>query len=336
MARRAKSHESAEDRLIARYFRPLARHPGAFALGDDAAAVTPQPGHDIVLKADAIIGGVHFFHDDTPAGVAKKALRVNLSDLAAKGATPIGFLLSLALPSSIGPHWLKDFARGLGTDAKHFGCPLLGGDTDRTPGPVTISIAAFGTLPRGSMVRRAGARPGDRILITGTIGDAALGLALRRRYDVAKEWQLKREHRHYLIERYRLPQPRNALAATLRKFASASMDISDGLVGDLSKLCRASGVDAEIEAARVPLSPAARAVLAAKPKLIETMLTGGDDYEIVCAVAPGKVPRFCAAAATAGVAVCEVGKVVKGEGHAHFLNQKGRPMAFAHPSFSHF
>src|SRR5712691_10348377 len=170
--------ESGEERLIARYFKPLAKHPGAFGLADDAAAIAPPAGCDLVLKTDGIVGGVHFFPGDPPDTVARKALRVNLSDLAAKGARPLGFLLTLALPKEIGERWLASFARGLGEDADTYDCPLLGGDTVRTPGPVTISIAAVGAVPHGKMARRSGARPGDRVVVTGTIGDAALGLLL--------------------------------------------------------------------------------------------------------------------------------------------------------------
>src|SRR6478672_7794315 len=153
--------KTGEERLIATYFAPLATHPAALGLIDDAAVLTPPAGHDLVLTKDAIVGGVHFFPDDPAAAIARKALRVNLSDLAAKGAQPAGFLLTLALPKICGDSWLKAFTRGLGADARKYNCPLFGGDTDRTPGPVTISIAAFGTVPAGTMVRRSGARVGD-------------------------------------------------------------------------------------------------------------------------------------------------------------------------------
>src|SRR5215475_9882719 len=171
---------SGEERLIARYFKPLAKHPGAFGLADDAAAIAPPLGCDLVLKTDGIVAGVHFFPDDPPDCVGRKALRVNLSDLAAKGARPLGFLLTLALPQAVGDAWLAPFAHGLGADAELFGCPLFGGDTVRTGGPITISIAVFGEVPHGKMVRRAGAKPGDRVLVTGTVGDAALGLLDRK------------------------------------------------------------------------------------------------------------------------------------------------------------
>ena len=333
--KRASNNLSGEDRLIARHFKPLARHPGAFGLVDDAAVLTTPPGHQVVLKTDAIVGGVHFFAGDPADAVARKALRVNLSDLAAKGAKPAGFLLSLAIPSSVGDAWLKAFARGLDADAKKYRCPLFGGDTDRTPGPVTISIAAFGTLPRGSMVRRSGARVGDHVMVTGTIGDAVLGLKLRHDRAAARRWRLSPAMRRRLAARYLLPDPRNALAEALRRHASASIDVSDGLAGDLGKLCRASRVAAEIEVLRVPLSKAARAACAAEPKLIETILTGGDDFEVVATIPPAKLAAFRAAAKAARVPVTEIGRITTGRG-ARFHAPDGRVLAFARASFSHF
>jgi thiamine-monophosphate kinase len=336
MATRTSSGGSAEDRLIARYFRPLAKHPAALGLIDDCAALALPSGSDLVLKTDAIVGDVHFFSHDPPDKVAQKALRVNLSDLAAKGAKPAGFLLALALPKHIGEDWLAAFARGLGKDAAAFACPLLGGDTDRTPGPVTIAITALGSVPHGTMVLRSGARPGDRVVVTGTIGDSALGLALRQNPTAAQRWALSRRDAAHLAGRYLVPRPRNALAEALRRHASAAMDVSDGLVGDFTKLCAASGVSAEVEVARVPLSPAARRVVAAEPGMIEPALTGGDDYEIVCAVPPRKLAAFRAAAAKAGVPVAEIGVVTKGHAPPRFLDRSGNPLLFKRLSFSHF
>jgi thiamine-monophosphate kinase len=329
------STESAEDRLIARYFRPLASHPGALGLGDDAAVVTPPPGCDLVLTTDGVIAGVHFFPDDPPEHIGRKALRMNLSDLAAKGARPAGFLMSVALRGEIDEAWIAAFAAGLGEDAARYACPLLGGDTDRTPGPTSVSIAAFGTVPHGKMVRRSTAKVGDSIVVTGTIGDAALGVLLRRdRNDQALRWRPPDAMSNYLQQRYLLPEPRNALAEAVLHHAAAAMDVSDGLAGDLAKLCRASSVATEIDVARVPLSQAARAAVAAEPALIETVLTGGDDYEIVLTLAPEKLPAFGAAAHAAGVAVTEIGRVTAGEG-ARF-SRDGETLAFARPSFSHF
>jgi thiamine-monophosphate kinase len=323
--------QTGEDEIIARYFRPLARHPAAFGLIDDCAALPVPAGSDLVLKTDATVGGVHFFADDPADKVAQKALRVNLSDLAAKGAKPEGFLLALALPKEIDRHWLKAFARGLGKDATAFGCPLLGGDTVRTPGPVTIAITAFGTL-----VPRSGAKPDDRVMVTGTIGDAALGLVLRQDSAAAERWDLSRREAAHLAERYLVPQPRNAIAEVVRQHASAAMDVSDGLVGDLTKLCAASGVSAEIGATQVPLSDAARHAVTAEPAMLERALTGGDDYEIVCTVSPKKLASFKAAAAKTGVPVVEIGIITKGKARPCFLDNRGKTMRFKQLSFSHF
>jgi thiamine-monophosphate kinase len=325
---------SAEERLIARYFRPLASAPGAFGLGDDAAVLTPPAGCDLVLTTDGVIAGVHFFADDPPDTVGRKALRMNLSDLAAKGAKPLGFLMSVALPAGVEETWLAAFAAGLDEDISLYQCPLFGGDTDRTPGPISVSIAAFGAAPRGKMVRRATARAGEYVVVTGTIGDAALGVLLRRDRSLAQHWRLPDAMNAHLQQRYLLPQPRNALAEAVREHASAAMDVSDGLVGDLAKLCRASSVAAEIDVTSMPLSDASRAVLAADPALLTTVLTGGDDYEIVLTLGSEKLAPFRAAAGRAGIAVTEIGRVIAGEG-ARFV-RNGKPMTFALPSYSHF
>ncbi|HZL29482.1 MAG TPA: thiamine-phosphate kinase [Pseudolabrys sp.] len=322
---------SAEDKLIARYFGVMASEPGALGLSDDAALLKPPPGCEMVLTTDALVGGVHFFNDDPADAIARKALRVNLSDLAAKGARPLGFLLTLALPKDIGDVWLTDFAKGLRDDAANYRCPLFGGDTVRTPGPPMVSVSMFGSVPEGRMVRRAGAQAGDTVFVTGTIGDAALGLAIRS----GASWQLSETQRAHLLSRYLLPQPRNALAETILFEASAAMDVSDGLAGDLAKLCRVSGVAARIDASRVPLSDAAQAVMAIDASAFETALTGGDDYEILCTVPKAKVDRFRVAAMAAKVAVTPIGTIETGEG-ARFLDAQGQELTFKRASFSHF
>lgn len=330
----SRNETSAEERLIARYFRPLAIEPGALGLGDDAATLTPPPGCDLVLTTDGVIAGVHFFPDDPPETIGRKALRMNLSDLAAKGAKPVGFLLSIALPSGIEEKWLAGFASGLGEDTKLYQCALFGGDTDRTPGPISVSIAAFGTVPQGRMVRRSTAKPGDCVVVTGMIGDAALGVRLRRDRALAERLRLPEAARAHLEHRYLLPEPRNVLAEAVLEHATAAMDVSDGLAGDLAKLCRASSVAADIDVTRVPLSDAARAVLAADPALLETVLTGGDDYEILLTLPPERLASFCLAAERAGIGASEIGRVTAGQG-ARFLHD-GRVLTFARPSYSHF
>lgn len=324
---------SAEDRLIAHYFAPLARHPGALALSDDAATLTPPAGHDLVITKDALVAGVHFFASDPADTVARKALRMNLSDLAAKGAEPAGFLLALGLPEVV-PDWLAGFARALGEDAETYGCPLLGGDTVRTPGPLFVSITAFGTVPSGRMVRRKGARPGDLVMVSGTIGDAALGLRLRQ--DERAGLRLDEAARAHLARRYLLPEPRNTLAGALRQLATAAMDLSDGLAGDLAKLCRVSNVSAEVDAAHVPLSAAAQAALSADASLLPAILAGGDDYELLFALPAERLAETQRLAAAARVPVAQIGRFVVGKAPPVFRDRHGEPLMLAGAGFSHF
>lgn len=325
---------SGEDELIARYFQPLATEPGAFGLIDDAA-ILKGSADDLVVKTDAIVEGVHFLPDDPPDTVARKALRVNLSDLAAKGAAPAGFVLTLAL-REVDDSWLAPFARALGEDATMFACPLLGGDTVATPGPLMISITAFGRVAAGRMVQRAGARAGDAVVVTGTIGDATLGLAVLKHGSSAGALAADAAGREVLVQRYRVPQPRVAMIPALRDYASAAMDVSDGLAGDLAKLCKASGVSAEIKLERVPLSLQARACLAAKATTIEALISGGDDYEILCAVPQDRLAPFMAAASAAGVAAAAIGVIRAGSASPRFVDAGGREVALERGSYSHF
>lgn len=326
---------SGEDRLIARLFEPIARHPGALGLRDDAAFLDLPSGHRMVLTKDALIAGVHFFADDPPASIARKAMRVNLSDLAAKGAEPLGVLLAIAIPKDMSIEALEAFAGGIGDDALLFGAPLLGGDTVRTPGPFTVSLTALGSVPVGRMVQRTTAGAGQSIVVTGTIGDAALGLELRLHPERPGFRALSEEQRSFLADRYLHPRPRLALAGALRSHAGAAMDISDGLVGDLAKLLAASGVAGEIEAGRVPLSTAARAAIAAEPALLETALTGGDDYEILAVMADSHLDAFNASATATGIGATAIGRTHAGAGLVvHDAN--GAAMTFARSSFSHF
>jgi thiamine-monophosphate kinase len=328
------SNPSAEDSLISRYFRPLATDPGAFNLGDDAA-VLKALGDDVVVTTDAIVEGVHFLAGDPPDTIARKALRVNLSDLAAKGAIPAGFVLTLALRQA-DDAWLAPFACGLGEDAGAFGCPLLGGDTVSTPGPVMISITAFGRVAAGTMVHRSGAKPGDRVVVTGTIGDAALGLAVLKGGAAKAALADDAAATQMLVQRYRVPQPRNALASAIRDHAHAAMDVSDGLAGDLAKLCAASGVSAVVDAQSIPLSAPAARLLAQGTVGIEAIVAGGDDYEILCAIPENRFEAFARAAGLAGVAITSIGTVIAGSPIPRFLDATGREIALQRLSYSHF
>jgi len=310
-----------EDELIARLFAPLAG-PAALGLADDAALLPPSSA-PTVATADMLVAGVHFFADDPPALIAKKALRVNLSDLAAKAADPLGFLLSLALPPGWTNDWLEAFAAGLGEDARAFAAPLLGGDTVATPGPLTISITALGHAPR--FVSRSGARPGQGVYVSGTIGDAALGLLLRR--DPGRLKGLTAEARAFLRDRYLLPDPRLDLVPALREGAASAMDVSAGLAGDLAKLCAASGASALIEAPLVPLSAAAREAAGLDPALLETALTGGDDYEILFTAGADFTPP---------PGVTKIGVIVDGQAPPCFLNARKKQIFFEKMSFNHF
>ncbi|WP_243368430.1 thiamine-phosphate kinase [Microvirga solisilvae] len=321
-----------EDGLIARFFAPIAGE-GALGLKDDAACFAPKQGHDLVLTTDALVETVHFLPEDSPASIARKALGVNVSDLAAKGADPSGFLLSLALPETWTEEWLAEFAAGLGEAARDFSCPLLGGDTVKARGALTLSVTAIGEVPTGRMVRRTSAQEGDIICVTGTIGDAALGLRLRK----APAWadHLSTDERAHLADRYLHPQPRHRLARVLRDHANAAMDVSDGLAGDLAKMMRVSGVSALIDGEAIPFSAALRKAISVGPALYDLAVTGGDDYEILCTVAQKSLDSFMKEADSVGIAVSAIGQVVQGHESPVFRMQNSERRYDA-GSFSHF
>ena len=326
-----------EFELIARYFAPLARgFPGAFGLLDDAAVIAPPPGHELVAKTDAIVGGVHFLHDDPPDLIARKALRANLSDLAAKGAVPRAYMLDIMLPKTVTEEWIAAFARGLAEDQHEYGVHLIGGDTDSTPGPVTIAIMAFGDVATGRMLRRGGARAGDTVFVTGTIGDAALGLAVLR----GKLASLDTNAADFLVDRYRLPRPRVRLGPRLIGMANAALDVSDGLLADLGHLCEASELSAVIEAPRVPLSTAARAVLATDSGHITTVLTGGDDYEILFTAPPEAVSELADLSRTLDVPITTIGRMrsssIGKQSQITVLDESGEPLVFDRSGWTHF
>jgi thiamine-monophosphate kinase len=314
MESRAMSGPPDEFEWIAKGLAPLAEGaPEAFGLLDDAAAIPARPGYDLIVSKDAIVEGVHFLPDDPPDLVARKLLRVNLSDLAAKGAEPYGYFLAIAWPENYGWPEREAFARGLAEDQSGFGLKLFGGDTVATPGPLTASLTILGWTPAGRMVRRAGARPGDVILVSGTIGDGFLGLLCGKGLRVIKSYSDAK----WLLDRYRLPQPRSGLAQALREHSSAAADVSDGLIADAGKVAAASGVGFEIDLDQLPLSVPAAAWLADAADPIAARIelaTGGDDYEIVCAAAPENVAALLAAAQAAGIALAPIGRAMEGSG----------------------
>ncbi len=320
-----------EDDLIARYFAPLAG-PAGLGLRDDAALMRLPAGEDLVLTADALVAGVHFFADDPPRAIGRKALRVNLSDLAAKGARPLGFLLTLALPGDWREDWLAAFADGLGADASTYDCPLIGGDTVKTPGPLMLSVTAIGSVPEGRMARRTGVKPGDRLYVTGTIGDAAIGLRVRQ----GRGPDIPQADKAFLVERYLTPEPRLKLIGAMAAHANGGMDVSDGFAGDLTKMLAASGVSARVPVFRLPLSRAARAAIAVDPGLFEVAATGGDDYELLASAASAAAPAFEAAAAAVGVPLTFIGEAVEGRRPPSFIGPDGNPVAFARGAYSHF
>jgi thiamine-monophosphate kinase len=306
----------SEFELIETLFAPLASSPGAFELKDDAAVIAPRAGFDLVVTSDAIIAGIDFFAGDPAGSVAKKALRVNLSDLAAKGAEPFAYLLTLMIPGEVDGSYLKAFAAGLAEDQSKLGITLLGGDMSSTNGPLSISVTAFGHVPTGKMVRRNGARPGDKVFVTGTIGDSGGGLAMLKSGESAS----------LLIERYRVPESRVAFASAVRG-ASASIDISDGLLADLGHIAETSGVGIVVEAERVPRSPELIALWGTGNDAIVRAATAGDDYEIAfTASAPiegGDAPVTC------------IGRVENGAGVV-LLDGQGREIAVPRAGYRHF
>ena len=320
MARRIGEFE-----LIARYFAPLAKgFRGARGLKSDNAFLAADARHDLVVKTDMVVSGVHFLADEKPGTVAAKALRVCLSDLAAGGAVPFTYQLALSLQPDWTERWIAGFARGLAADQRRYRIALSGGDTTSTPGPTTISISAFGKVPRGKGLGRDGARTGDELWATGTIGDAALGLLAAR--DVFKN--------AFLEKRYRLPQPRTELGPRLIGVARATADVSDGLLADAGHVAEASGLAVHIERERVPLSAAARRVVGIRPELWANVLGGGDDYELVIAVPPRKRAALHAAAGAVGVKVTQIGHFGRGTG-VH-LTVGGREARAPRKGYVHF
>ncbi|MCZ6886431.1 MAG: thiamine-phosphate kinase [Alphaproteobacteria bacterium] len=321
-----------EFELIAKYFAPLAKDaPGALGLTDDAAIVDLPPDEQLVVALDALVAGVHFLASDPPGDIARKIVRVNLSDLAAMGARPVGLLLSLVLPQDVTLDWLQEFAQGLKSDVEKFAVPLIGGDTVSSPGPLTLSLTALGAVPTAGALTRAGARPGDGIYVTGTIGDGVLGL------EVAQGGlkDLPPAHRDALLARYRKPEPRLEFGVRLVGIGHAAIDVSDGLLADLEHICACSGVGASITAGKVPVSPAAKGVLQLDSGRLVDFLVGGDDYELLFTASPEREAEIHAIGMELGLGVTLIGVITEGGG-LEVTDAEALDLSLKRLGFKHF
>jgi thiamine-monophosphate kinase len=319
-----------EFQRIRQFYAPLAG-PGGLGLLDDAALVDCRGGRQLVVTADAIVEGVHYLPEDPPDLVARKLLRVNLSDLAAMGARPLHYLLTTALPPAFGAEWLAAFVRGLEEDQHRFGVDLLGGDSVATSGPASLSLTAIGEVAVGMEIRRSGAQPGDLVWVSGTIGDAFLGLGARG----GAYPELPAEHRAALIARFQIPDPRVELGQRLAGIAHAMIDVSDGLLADLGHICETSHVAAVVELERLPLSPAARLLVAAKPGIRSRLATGGDDYELLLSSPPDTAESIAALSAQLGVPITTIGRIEAGAG-VRPVNGAGQTITVEATGYRHF
>ncbi len=322
--------ELGEFERIRRFFAPLAG-PGGLGLVDDAALIDCAPGKRLVVTADAIVAGVHYLPDDPPDLVARKLLRVNLSDLAAMGARPLHYVLTTALPAELGLEWLARFAEGLAEDQRRYGIDLLGGDSVGTRGPAVLSLTAIGEVEAGQEIRRSGAQPGDLVWISGTIGDAFLGLDLLR----GAYPDLAPEHRDYLVGRFRLPEPRTELGPRLCGIAHAMIDVSDGLLADLGHISETSQAAASVELDLLPLSPPARAILENDPGIRVRLAAAGDDYELVFAAPADAAEAIATLSLRLGVPLTRIGRVEAGTG-VRLFDTDGHQIPLEATGYRHF
>jgi thiamine-monophosphate kinase len=322
--------ELGEFERIARFLAPLAG-PGGLGLADDAALVDCKAGCRLVVTADAIVAGVHYLPEDPPELIARKLLRVNLSDLAAMGARPLHYLLTTALPAELGVEWFGRFAQGLEEDQRGFGIELLGGDSVRTSGPAVLSLTAIGEVAAGMEIRRSGARAGDLVWVSGTIGDALLGLqVLRGAYR-----DLAAERSDYLIRRFQLPDPRVELGQLLSGVARAMIDVSDGLLADLCHICATSNVAAVIELDKLPLSSAAGEVIGREPELRPHLAAAGDDYELLFTAPVEAAEAVAALSARLRLPIARIGRIEPGAG-VRLVDADGRTIQIDHTGYRHF
>lgn len=317
--------------LIKQYFTPLAAgFPGSLNLTDDAALIDVPAGKQLIITKDTISEGIHFLGTEEAPLVAKKLLRVNLSDLAAKGATPLCYLIAACLPESTDERWVEGFAEGLKQDQQEFAIHLAGGDTTKTLGTLSLSLTAFGLIDSGKMLKRSGAEIGDNIYVSGTIGDATLGLM-----SLNGELNPNFERDDELEQRYFLPQPRVTLGQKLVGIATSCMDVSDGLVQDLGHICTTSQVGATIHLSSLPLSHSAMRLVGRYPELWEHIITGGDDYELLFTAPASAEKTIAALSQEVHVPITKIGHLTKGT-NVSVLNAQGSQLALKRTGYRHF
>ncbi len=332
--------------IIARFFKPLSDQKHGLGLVDDAALIKPDAGHEFVMTTDALVENVHFIGIDNPSSIANKAIGVNVSDIIAKGAIPKYYLLTLSYQPSpaINEQWFTQFSETLAQKQALYGCLLIGGDSVRTAGPLMVSITMIGQVPIGKMVKRSTAQAGDSIYVSGTIGDSVIGLALKQK-DKQKDKDkdkdeaslgLSNEQTHYFLNRYDNPEPNPPLAALVQDYASASMDVSDGLLGDLEKLCRASGKGAGVQLSQIPLQTCLQKQAFDNPDLLARLITGGDDYEVLMSVSTAQTKAFEQAAQQAAVQITNIGIITDSRDGFSYYDEQGNMVEFSQKSYQHF
>jgi thiamine-monophosphate kinase len=318
-----------EFQTIEKYFLPLTQgRPEAAGLKNDTASLSVPKGHELVVSSDTLVAGVHFLKNERPDFIAHKALRVNLSDLAAAGAEPYCYQLCVAFPSKPHAAWLRKFTGALLKDQKKFGLFCSGGDTTRTPGPLTIMITIFGLVPKGKAVMRVGAKPGDALVITGAVGDAFIGLQILQNKIKAQSASC--------VQAYRMPVPRTAIHKIIRTHARAAIDISDGLLADIGHIATASGCSVEIDGEHIQFSKAAEKLIQAQKLTAEQLLSGGDDYELAVAVSPRSLPVFIKELRKAGLKPLVIGRFVKGSPGVRLYGKGGQVIQIKKMGWSHF
>jgi thiamine-monophosphate kinase len=324
------SEKMDEFGFIEKYLAPLATDDGAFALTDDAAVFSCEEGKEIVIAKDAISEGVHFLPNTEPRLIAKKLVRVNLSDMAAMGANPKHYLMSAALNSKVDELWLKEFCESLAEEQKEFGISLLGGDTIKQSGPITLSMTMIGEVEKEKILRRNGAKIGDDIYVTGNLGNAAFGLKILQNTLKIEQNDAKSE----FVGKYCLPNPQIGAGTALVGLISAAIDVSDGLLGDLSRICDCSGVGAEIYKNILPVSENATQLLERQENLWSLVLSGGDDYELLFTAAPAKAAEIEAISQKIDVKMTKIGQIKEKTG-VNVLDSAGNIITFDNTGYKH-